>query len=232
MRRLVEPELLDELPAEDPLAQHSRNDLQRLNAWMGNAWILARQLRQVAGEAKSRRILDLGAGDGRFMYQVARRLSHDWKCTRLGLLDKQAAISLEARRGFERLGWDIHSLSAEVKEWLMKAPTEPWSAICTNLFLHHFSEKELLHILKLISEKTRAFVAVEPRRSIWGLIASKMVGLIGCNRVTRHDAVISVRAGFIDNALSDLWPKDGNWLLEERAAGPFSHVFVARRTGP
>src|SRR5882724_347612 len=100
MKRLVEPELLDELPAEDPLARHSRNDLQRLNAWIGNARILAGQLRQVAGEPKSRRILDLGAGDGRFMYQVARRLSRDWKCTRLDLLDKQAAISSEARRGF------------------------------------------------------------------------------------------------------------------------------------
>ena len=36
MKRVVEPELLDQLPPEDPGAMGSRRDLQRLNAWMAN----------------------------------------------------------------------------------------------------------------------------------------------------------------------------------------------------
>jgi len=58
---------------------------------------------------------------------------------------------------------------------------------------------------------------------------SRAVGLIGCNRVTRHDAPASVRAGFTGRELSQLWPEPESWLLEERAAGPFSHLFVAQR---
>jgi hypothetical protein len=40
--------------------------------------------------------------------------------------------------------------------------------------------------------------------------------------------VLSVRAGFSGRELSALWPK-GDWLLEERHAGLFSHLFTARR---
>jgi hypothetical protein len=44
MRRLVEPEWLDALPPEDPRAQRSRQDLQRINWWMAHLRILNRAL--------------------------------------------------------------------------------------------------------------------------------------------------------------------------------------------
>jgi hypothetical protein len=47
--------------------------------------------------------------------------------------------------------------------------------------------------------------------------------------VTRHDAVLSVRAGFAGRELSALWPSADGWKLEERRAGLFSHLFVAHR---
>src|SRR5262245_55343099 len=113
MKRLVEPELLDQLAAQDPLARRSRDDLQRLNAWMGNARILARQLQPMVAAPKPRQILDLGAGDGRFMWQVARRLPRDWSGTTVALLDKQPATSPQARTGLESLGWRVRDLCAD-----------------------------------------------------------------------------------------------------------------------
>jgi len=231
MKRLVQPELLDELASEDPLARHSRNDLQRLNTWMGNSRILSHHLQKVLGAPKAWRLLDLGAGDGQFMWQVAKRLPQEWKGTTLALLDKQCGISPLASHGLESLGWQVRSLCADANAWLQNAPINYWSAMCANLFLHHFTEEDLRRLLRLVSEHTGIFIAVEPRRSPMALAASRMVGLIGCNRVTRHDAVVSVRAGFIGNDLSQLWPKNGGWLLEERPAGLFSHLFVARRNG-
>jgi hypothetical protein len=73
------------------------------------------------------------------------------------------------------------------------------------------------------------FVACEPRRSALALGASRLVGLIGCNEVTRYDAPISVRAGFAGRELSGLWPAGGAWQLREGARGLFSHCFVAGR---
>jgi hypothetical protein len=47
--------------------------------------------------------------------------------------------------------------------------------------------------------------------------------------VTRHDATVSVRAGFSGDELSALWPDKKNWQLTEHRTGFFSHLFVARR---
>ena len=73
------------------------------------------------------------------------------------------------------------------------------------------------------------FIALEPRRSSWSFALSRQLWAIGCNRVTRHDAPVSVRAGFSGNELSRLWPQNGKWRLQERPAGWFSHLFLARR---
>jgi hypothetical protein len=52
---------------------------------------------------------------------------------------------------------------------------------------------------------------------------------IGCNDVSRHDAVASVRAGFSGRELSRLWPERDGWTLHEAPAWPFTHAFAALR---
>ena len=103
----------------------------------------------------------------------------------------------------------------------------PFDAVLANLFLHHF-EKRLPELLAGAAQAAPLFVATEPRRDAFTLAASRMVGLVGANAVTRHDALASVRAGFAGRELTALWPRDG-WTTEERRAGPFSHLFSARR---
>jgi pyrroline-5-carboxylate reductase len=82
-------------------------------------------------------------------------------------------------------------------------------------------------VLALAAERAPVFVACEPRRARIALQASKMLWVLGANDVTRHDAVVSVRAGFTGNELSAAWPA-GSWKLEERVALPFTHFFCAR----
>ena len=96
------------------------------------------------------------------------------------------------------------------------------------LFLHHFEPGRLACLLALVAKRTRFFVACEPRRSGTALLGSRLLGLVGCNDVTRHDAVVSVRAGFRDREISALWPV-GGWDTEESPRGLFSHCFIARR---
>ena len=103
-------------------------------------------------------------------------------------------------------------------------------AMVANLFLHHFEDDQLTGLLRAASTHARLFVAIEPRRSALGLLFSRLLWCIGCNGVTRHDAVISVRAGFVGSELSKLWPGGPGWRLEERRGGWFSHLFIAHQT--
>ena len=229
MERCVRPELLDELPPQDLRAVQSRKDLERVNAWMGHCGVLARALRSTCDRGTGRRLVELGAGDGRFLLRVARRLSVGWEGTSALLLDRLKIVSEGTRQGFEALGWRTENLEAEALDWLARLGAPAYDVMLANLVLHHFREAQLAALLGAAARQARVFIAVEPRRSARSLLFSRSLWLIGCNQVTRHDAPVSVRAGFAGCELSRLWPAGQDWELQERPVGWFSHLFIAQR---
>jgi hypothetical protein len=232
MDRVVEPELLDALGADDVQALGSRADLRRINFLMGNAGALLRLLHKGTTGRRVSCLVELGAGDGTLLLRLARRLAPEWREVRCVAVDQQPAFDATTRRGFSQIGWSIEVATMDAVEWLSEPRIPDDAVIVANLFLHHFSGGKLERLLQLISARSSLFVACEPRRAPLALFASRLLGLIGCNPVTRHDAVVSVRAGFAGTELSSLWPNPRVWTLEERKAGLFSHAFLARRKSP
>jgi SAM-dependent methyltransferase len=223
MARRMEVEWLDILPGDDPSAIRSRRDLKRVNAIMFSAGIMTRALAASSNE-RPRSILDLGSGDGTLMAAIARKLGPRWPDVRLTLLDRQPVVSRECRDAIVQAGWQAEIVAADVFDYLDRAGR--FDIVTTNLFLHHFDEKGLRRLFASLAEATPLFVACEPWRALLPLAGSRLLWALGCNAVTRHDAVASVRAGFRDRELSALWP-DG-WQCAEYRAGLFTHCFVAR----
>lgn len=230
--RRVGRELLDALPSGDPRAIASRRDLRRVNAWMGQAGIMVRLLRGY-GAGAPRTILELGSGDGTFMLGVARRLAPVWPGVTVRLLDRQDLVTAETREAFRAIGWHAVPLVADATDGPDDATGEPADIVAANLFLHHFEPAALGRLLARAAATASFVAACEPRRSALAFAGSRMMFAIGCNDVSRHDAVVSVKAGFRDRDLSGLWPspeRSGSvWRIEEKAAGLFTHTFVARR---
>ena len=259
MKRIVQPELLDALPADDPCAIWSRRDLRRVNAWMRNHAIMARALRTAVNGCPPKQITDLGAGDGHFLGRVAEKVAHRWPDMNVTLLDNRQIANGETLAWFASLGWRAETVVADVFDWArnrerrlsaarQSAPARRRPAgestgdestgrqdagapdvVVVNLFLHHFEDARLVELFRAVADRARLFVAIEPRRAPWPLFCCRLLWLIGCNSVTRHDATVSVRAGFSGRELSALWPADRGWQLTERRTGFFSHVFVARK---
>jgi hypothetical protein len=229
--RRIEPEWLDSLPNEDPDAAASRRDLRRLNSLMRHATILARILSTEFTLAKPRSLLDIGGGDGTFMLALARKLAKQMPGAVVSMVDKNAGISEETRGHFKALGWKVVCVQADVLDYLDTADAGGMDAVIANLFLHHFSDAALAQLLSRAAGVAPLFVTCEPRRAWFPMAASRLLWAIGCNQVTQHDAPASVQAGFRDEELSSLWPRDRRWQTEERRAGPFSHCFVARHVG-
>ena len=214
--RVVEPEWLDTMPPQDPRARRSRRDLARLNAIMRNAGLVASELR----ERPLERIAEIGAGDGGFAVRLAERLRGPGSFVLLDQQRSQVPAPID--------GWRFEAAVHDALDWLEDERTGAFDAIVANLFLHHFDDAALARLLAGVAARTSLFVACEPRRSAFALAGSRLVGLAGCNDVTRHDAVVSVRAGFRANEISALWPVPG-WRLQERPRGLFSHLFTAVR---
>jgi len=229
MERSLQAELLDELPANDPRAVGSRRDLRRINALMGNALLMTRAVCAATPPALPRRIVDLGAGDGDFVLRWVLRMPPFAPGTEVLLVDRKDAVDPGVVTALCARGFRPRRVQADGLKWLREQPAEAGTWVLANLFLHHFTTESLRELFNALAEKAELFCACEPRRDWWSLAASRMLGLIGANAVTRHDAAVSVRAGFQVGELSALWPADSGWRVRECRAGWFSHLFLAQR---
>jgi 2-polyprenyl-3-methyl-5-hydroxy-6-metoxy-1,4-benzoquinol methylase len=238
LSRRVQPEILDGLAADDPVAEHARRDLQLVHMVMRTRSRLASTLRRlVPTHARALHVLELGAGDGTLLLGVARELAPFWTQVELTALDRMALLDATTVAEYSRYGWTARQDVRDVLDWASdmsassRRASPRWDVVVANLFLHHFEGDELSQVLGAITRTTDVFVACEPRRSWRALAGSHLIGGLGANAVTRTDAVLSVHAGFRDRELSSLWPDRTEWQLDEAAFGPFSHWFCAVRAG-
>lgn len=235
-QRVVESEWLDALAADEPRAIRSRADLRRINWLMATQTLLGRSLETLMQGAGQSPLVELGAGDGTLALRLARRLSRRWPNATLALLDMQPTVSNATLAGIRALGWQVEVIRADVLDWLAQPQANAGAGgaarpiIFANLFVHHFEGPRLQALLTGIAERAHGFSCLEPERSQTALLGSRLLGAIGCNDVTRHDAVASVRAGFSARELSARWPGCDDWSIQESAAGLFSHRFQAQRS--
>jgi hypothetical protein len=232
---------LGQRPPADHMLRRSRRDLARLHHAVGSRLIVARAWEAFwppGDTVAPLNILDLGAGDGTLSLAVARSLPGAWSPVHLTLLDRDNVVSPTTLAGFADIGWNAIAYSGDVLDWAERpaavrprgASAPPWDLITTCLFLHHFERTQLKLLLGAIAQRTQHFFACEPRRYLTALASRHLVGATGANAVTRRDAVLSVRAGFRDRELTNLWPgPSAGWRLNEYAAGDFTHCFSARR---
>jgi len=198
MQRIVKPELLDHLPAEDPDAIASRRDLRRVNFVMGNErWIL-RTVRRFP-QAAAKGIAEIGAGEG----NLAEKLVREFPGATVAAYDlAPRPPGLDAR-----VTWRQGDIFAEL-------PPPGGGILVANLFLHHFEGEELRRIGRLC-ENFQVLLFSEPDRArlphFLGGLAHPFI-----NRVTRHDMHVSIRAGFRKGELAILLGLDpGRWRIAE-----------------
>jgi hypothetical protein len=197
---------------------------------MRSVSILRRLISRLHLASPPSRIIELGAGDGTLLLRLARALSPRWPRVELTLLDRHDCVTAETRESYRRLDWSVTVTSADVLDWA-RAPTVNRYDLCvTTLFLHHFEAANLNMLLTAAALRTDAFVGCEPRRDAISRLGGLSVGLIGASYVTREDAVKSVAAGFCGRELSAIWADtDGDWIVDEFRALPFTHCFTAVR---
>jgi hypothetical protein len=196
--RVVKPEILDHLPADDPEALRSRRDLRRINFLMGNErWIL-RTIRGFPKEA-AKGIVEIGAGDGALSCKLARMFP-DAMVTACDLVARPAGLD-------ERVCW---------RQGDVLAGDDPpaGGVLVANLFLHHF-EGGLLVALGKLCTRYEVVIFNEPDRGLLPHVLGKLMWPL-VNRVTRHDMHVSINAGFARGELAGLLGLDAEaWRIRE-----------------
>jgi hypothetical protein len=213
MQRILQAELLDSLPPDDPAALHNRRDLRVINRCMGNYRWFARTLPALlrGGEAA----LELGAGDGTLGLELARR---GIPVDGLDLWPRPPAWP--ARRAWHRT--DLRTFDGYAR----------YPVVAGNLIFHQFNAEELAELGRVLRRQARTIVACEPaRRRLSQVLLAVLGPLLGANAVTRHDARVSVAAGFRADELPRALGLDpGNWQIScgETALGAYRMVALRR----
>ncbi len=144
------------------------------------------------------------------------------------MLDRQDIVSAATRHGFDALGWSVTPITADLFE-RVGADRLPHADIVTaNLFLHHFTDPQLAAASAAPGARWRRCSSPASRAARrCRCMAGRLLWVIGCNDVTRHDAVVSVEAGFTDGELSAIWPEPDRWELHEQR-GAAVHALLCR----
>jgi hypothetical protein len=186
MERTLRPELLDSLPVDHPDALHNRRDLRLINQLAGNhRWMLRTLSRRLLpGETA----LEVGAGTGELGLQLNQaRLGTDG----LDLWPRPSAWPAERT-------WHVGDLRAF-------ADYDRYAAVCGNLIFHQFSDVDLALLGAKLRKNVRIIAACEPARRRSSQVLYGLFGpLLGANHVSRHDAHVSIAAGFRGNELARL----------------------------
>ena len=227
--RVLIPELLDSLPPDDAAAQASRRDLRRLHPLLGQVGLWIRWFSKNYPVRPPSSLADLGAGDGSLLGTVLlRAYPKGGHGTRIFFIDRQPVVPESTLAHLRRCNWLPTVVTDDVLNWVEEAP--PFSAALANLFLHHLDEPGIKRLFSALAKKADSFASAEPCRTVLARWGARALLLLGCHSVTRHDARVSVRAGFKGKELSALWSSLPGWILRENTAGPFTHFFSATKS--
>jgi len=211
-QRVVVPELLDSLPADDPSAIRSRRDLRLINFLMGNfSWIMATLEKHAASMGQG--VVELGAGDGRLLDRLADRFP-EVRFSAYDLAPRPDDLS-------DRIVW--------LKGDLFDSPfPENGGVLFANLFLHHFENPALARLAGWC-DAFDVLVFCEPDRArLPHLLGNVMSPFI--NHVTRHDMHVSIDAGFAEGEMADaLGLSSARWNIRESATLRGARRFLATR---
>lgn len=212
-RRTEVPEFLDGPLTPSRELDGNLDDLARINRWTGAHLLLQAALTKLLRHAPAGgfSFLDVGGGGGEGVAAAQRWARRRGRCCRGILLDQSPAILALARQ--RQQGLPISVLHADGRALpLLDGSVD---VVSCSLVLHHLSDADALQLLRELGRVARRGVIVDDLlRSRVGLVGARALArLATTNRLTRHDAPLSVRRAFTAPVLRRLASASGLRLL-------------------
>ena len=192
------PELMDDLTLATSALRQNLDELETINTWLGgyapvlNA--LAR-LRPRFPKGRPLRVADLGSGGGDTLRNLARWARKKRISVELTGIDANAFMleyATTKSRDFPEISYrqfDIFSPEFQA---------EPFDVLTCSLFCHHFSDEELVTLLRQWQAQARLAVVINDLHRHWLAYHSIkwLTRQLGGSYLVRHDAPLSVARAF------------------------------------
>jgi SAM-dependent methyltransferase len=213
-------------------------ELRRVNRWLGDARALSRSVlpeierdlspETEAGDAREFSLLDVGAGTGELLREVAR-WAHERKIRArlvgLELNERSALGILEESRGFAEI--------VAVRGDALRLPFDDAAfdyAMCS-LFTHHFRDDGAVSVLREMSRvaRRRVYVIDLHRHPVAYYFYTTVARLFLHNRLIREDGALSILRGFVPCELLRLAERAGLARAKVERRFPYRLVLSASK---
>ncbi|HEY6235838.1 MAG TPA: methyltransferase domain-containing protein [Candidatus Elarobacter sp.] len=214
MRRTIARELMDEPVADPDELEANLRDIAFANARLGGTAPVVRALRRLG----ARRVLDVGSGLGDVPLALVRDGARRGVQLQVTCLDHSEQMLALARRA---TGSDPALRFVRADGGALPFADGAFDVVTCTLALHHFDPdgaRALLRELRRVARLTP--VVCDLRRSPVAFAATWLWSRTSRNRLTRHDAPLSVRRAYTpDEALA--LAREAGWRTPRLRREPF-----------
>lgn len=201
LKRIYKKELIDDFSIVDDKIISALNELRVINKYLGGISTTKNGIKKLfAGDKKLKTVLDAGAGSSDILYGLKEKYN-----LKIFSADINPGICRHlAKNSGEKLVINADLYSPPVKH-------EKFDFVHASLFFHHFSEEEIVCLLKsflFISKK--GIIINDLHRSVFAFISIKVLTrLFSKSLMVKNDAPLSVRRGFKKKELIELMKTAG-----------------------
>ncbi len=189
---------MDSLDFKGKEMQNLLRDLKTVNKWLGGNAITLKGIDKLLREhdrSKTLTVMDIGCGDGEMLRQCTDYLHRKGYQVRGVGIDFNENILHYARSQSKK----YKNITFEKIDVFYEPNLIPNCdiALCT-LFLHHFSEEEIIRLLKVLLPKVhKGLVINDLHRNRMAFNLFKLVSLLFLKTSTAyHDGLVSIARGF------------------------------------
>ena len=215
-RRSYQNELMDNFSLDDDKVTRAHQELHIINKFLGGNSVTQSGLNYFKHATWSTiNILDVGGGASDILYDI-QVYNHSIKIYSMDLNPHICHIQ-KFKRGNDKI------VCADVLDFPFKK--ESFDLIHSSLFLHHFREDEIIHLLKIFLGAAKTGIVINDLRR--NIIAYLGIGLLtrilSKNEYVKFDGPLSVKRAFIKKDLITIFRNAGikNYTIKRKWAFRF-----------
>ncbi|HEY3769449.1 MAG TPA: methyltransferase domain-containing protein [Candidatus Angelobacter sp.] len=195
MKHVVIPELLDTDAGTPKEVSTSLEDLRRLNLWFGGVHTMYSLLRRVAEQRHLKDLswVDVAGGEGYVATRTQRKLAKSGIATHPVILDRAPT----------HLGSAHPAVCGDATALPFR--DNSFDAVGCSLFLHHLEPAQIIQFAQEgLRVARQAFLIHDLQRHPLHLILSYLGLPLYRSRLTRHDAIASVRRAYTAGEIGEM----------------------------
>ncbi|MCE2994353.1 MAG: methyltransferase domain-containing protein [Cyclobacteriaceae bacterium] len=209
--RSSEIEIMDDLDCQGEVVDQTLRELDFINQWLGGNAVTLHALNKVLkNHSKNQEITiaDLGCGSGEMLRLITKKMSQENRVLKLLGIDANPNIIEFAKTHslkFDNISFEaVNIFSKEFRD-------RKFDIVLCTLFLHHFTEEQLVAIFKSLHQQTTIGIIVNDihRHPLAYYSIKWLTQIFSKSAMVKFDAPLSVQRAFTKNELKDILSKAG-----------------------